>query len=165
MTEIPTPAQPLTGQEWAEAIDRIEDLWPGTNVWKKGDKLFETFRGFPADLLAAAITHLFDEGRQGAPSPSKVMGEIRRIASEKGVSVQYEGPHEHVLGHIQPFYLLGGVYAGERGPGEEACSVTGCDYVRPCHCEDCKQDRWYTRETRPITVEEREAQDARKVKI
>ncbi len=148
-----TPAQPLTGQEWSEACDRIEDLWPGTKTYTKAERLFEVFRDWPADLLGQAITALFNEGRQGAPSPSKIMSEIRRIAAERGVV--YEGPHECALGHVRPFYRYGGLFAAERGPGETRCSIADCEVIRPCHCpEECKRDSYYSREVRPANTEE-----------
>lgn len=157
-----TAAQPLTGQQWVEAVERIEFLWPGTKSYSS-PKLFEVFREHPVEHVQLAISRLFDDGKQGAPSPSVLRSTIRSIASERGVS--YDGPHECALGHVRPFYLYGGIYATERGPGWVECAIESCEFERPCHCKDeCQPDRFYTRARRDATTEEMAEQRPQSVK-
>ena len=141
-----TPAQPLAGQEWVDTVFRIEDLWPGTKSWSKADALFEVFRSYPRDLIDAAVNHLFAEGRQTAPSPSALMGTLRRLAAERGIRGDESSPCQHPhQAHIRPSDQGGEPrLTGTPGPGRVECA--GCRVaLGECHCPGCARDPLYRR--------------------
>jgi hypothetical protein len=140
------PAFPLSGQQWVEAIEKLEDLWPGTRTWGTADKLYEMFRPYTAELIDRAITKLFAEGRQTAPSPSSLMGTVRALAAEAGVPLpEQTGPCEHPhLTHIAPSDQGATPFlTGAKGPGRLECA--GCRHpLGSCHCQErCRKDRLY----------------------
>src|SRR3989304_3595432 len=102
---MPSPAQPLGGQDWIELVESIEDYWPGTKTWSKADPLSDLSRPNEAGMLRAAVYALFGEGRQTAPSPSTLMGKVREIAGARGVRLPLAACEHPNTTHIRPSAL------------------------------------------------------------
>ncbi len=162
---MPNSAVAMSTDDFADVVEWIEDHWPGSSSkqWQTADKIFDEFRPYTREHGMAAAVRLFAAGSQTAPSPSKLLAAVREVAGDSGI--RFEGPHVCALGHIAPTQFYGGLYSSERGPGEVRCAVAGCEAIRPCHCdEECKGDRLYARELRPINADESAHQLSRRSK-
>lgn len=131
----------MTPTEYAEMVVWIEDRWPAAKAWVRGEGLYPDFEHYDYTTAMGAVGTLFTEGRQGAPSPSVVLGKIRELVPKSSMP---QGPHEHLWGNIPPSRL----YTGQKGPGVKICN---CLEEHACYCSDCKDDPLYADKVRTMT--------------
>lgn len=142
----------MSPTEYGEMVVWIEDRWPASKAWVRAEALYPDFQHYEFTTAKVAVQKLFNEGRQGAPSPSLVLGKIRELVPKTAFD---QAPHEHLWGNIPPSRL----YTAQKGPGVKICN---CLEEHPCHCQDCRDDPLYATEVRTLTaIEAREVERRR----
>lgn len=142
----------MSPTEYGELVVWIEDRWPASKAWTRAEVIYPDFQHYDAKVAMAAVGALFAEGRQGAPSPSLVLGKIRELVPKSSMP---RASHEHRWGNIPPSRL----YSAQMGPGVKICN---CTEEHPCHCADCQEDPLYAKTLRTMT--ESEAVEAKRRK-
>ena len=130
--------------EYADLVERIDDIWGTTRQWDRADRLYDLFEPLSEILIEPAIIRLVDEGRQTAPSPSKVRATMKAIANEGGYDTDKVGTrmHDHngPLAHRCPHEIYVGT---DTGPGETSCPICLKEFA--CHCDLCQHCPVYSR--------------------